>query len=402
MPKYFYTAKTSPTANIKGEIEADSEQDAINKLTKAGYFPLSLEVSGSAPEKSRLLLLEKISSRQITFFSRQLSSLIDSGVNILNSLSIISNQTSQRYLKLILADILNSIKDGKTLSESLSMHQKAFSSLYAAMVRIGETSGRLNQTLKNLADFLEEEEEFKESLRSALAYPFFVLVIGVITIAVLFLFVIPKLVAMFSDMGQILPLPTRLLISVSAFLRHYWLVILALILLLIFFCRRLSGNQRVRIFLDKEKLKVFFIGPLVVKTEISRLSRVLSLLISSGITITAALDVSSSVMKNETLRAELNKFKEEITSGARFSDTLKKSVFFPEYVHHIVSIGEETGALDKAFLRISEDYEREVARSLKIFTRLLEPIIILVMGLVVAFIVFSMLLPIFQINIAVR
>jgi type II secretory pathway component PulF len=270
------------------------------------------------------------------------------------------------------------------------------------MIRTGEASGNLNETLKRLADFLEREDEFKNSIRSALVYPFFVFVVGVLTVCVLLVFVIPRLVTMFEDMGQTLPLPTRILIGVSSFFHDYWWVILAAILLLVFFLRRLYRSPQGRLSLDKLRLKIVMLGPLTLKTEISRLMRALSLLISGGIPITSALDISATIVENRILRAELYKFKDEIKNGSNLSTSLKNSKFFPEFVTNIVAVGEETGGLPRPLMRIADDYERELDRTLKSLARLIEPVIILFVGLIVGFIVISMLLPIFQLNLIVR
>ena len=270
------------------------------------------------------------------------------------------------------------------------------------MIRTGEASGNLNETLKNLADFMEKEEEFKDSLRATLAYPLFVFCIGVLTVIVLLVFVIPRLVTMFEDMGQVLPLPTRILIATSTFLRGYSLVLVAAIAGFVYFFKRSLANSQARQSMDRFKLKLFFFGQLILKTEICRLTRTLSLLLGSGIPITTSLDIASSVLENQVLKSETKGFKEQIASGLSFSGALKQSKFFPDFVVTIVTIGEESGELESSLMRIAIDYERQVDRALKMLTRMSEPVIILVMGLVVGFVVLSMLLPIFQINLIAK
>lgn len=402
MPHYTYIAKSQPKESIQGDIEAESEQDALNKLAKLGYFPISIRAEDLSLYKQDTWGFRRMSNKDIILFSRQLTSLVESGVNILNSLNIISGQTANKYLKAVLLDVISKIKDGKSLSESLSLHQDLFSHLYTSMIRAGELSGNLEVTLKRLAQFLEKEEEFKNSLRAALVYPAFIFTVGVLTVIVLLGFVIPRLVTMFEDMGQLLPLPTRLLINVSGFLRGFWWLILAVIFIGIFLLKRLYDKPQGKMQLDRLNLKLALWGEVVLKTEISRLMRTLSLLLSSGIPVVYALDISTSVLENEVLKFETQKFKELIKSGLSFSMCLKDSKLFPAFVTNIVNVGEETGSLEKSLLRIADDYDTEVDRTLKVLTRLLEPVIILAMGLVVGFIVLSMLLPIFQINLIVR
>ena len=402
MPKFIYTVKSQPTKTIQGDIEAESEQEAINKLIQLGYFPITVTAENVLVDKQGRRRFQKVSKRDIFLFTQQLSSLIESGVNILNALTVVSNQTSHKYLKAILSDISTKIKDGKALSESLATYPDVFSNLYTSLILSGEASGNLEVVLKRLADFFEKEEEFKNSIRASLTYPVFVFVVGTLTVAVLMGFVIPRLVTMFEDMGEALPLPTKILIDTSTVLRNYWWLILAIILISVFSLRRLHRTPQGKYALDRFKLKLPFFGETVLKTEISRLMRTLSLLISSGIPVVSCLTIAMSVIENQILKLEVQKFKGGITEGLSFSKCLADSKLFPPFVTNIVSVGEESGGLEKSLLRIADEYEREVDRSLKAFTRMLEPVIILAMGLIVGFIVLSMLLPIFQMNLIVK
>lgn len=402
MPIYTYTAKSHPHKTTQGEIEAESEQGAINKLTKMGCFPISLQVKTFSSDKQGPSYSGKISNRDLVLFTSQLAGLIEGGVNIVKGINIIANQTHNKYLQAVLTDVTARIKDGKFLSDSLAAHPNLFSAFYTSMIHTGEASGNLKFTLRHLADFLEEQQEFKDSLRAGLTYPLFILMVGAVTVFVLLTFVIPRLITMFEDMGQVLPLPTRILIGTSGFLRSYGWLIIAVIFILIFLLRRLNNNPSARIFLDRFKLKLWLFGEIMLKAEISRLMRILALLISGGIPIISSLEISSSIVKNQVLKSEIKKFKEQINNGKSLSVAFKGSEFFPELVTSIVAIGEETGTLDKTLKGIAQDYEKEVNRTLKALSRLLEPVIILTMGLIVGFIVLSMLLPIFQINLIVR
>ncbi len=402
MPRYTYIAKTQPYKTIEGELEAETEQEAVNKLTNMGYFPVSVRLEDLSFDKQGIFRLPKVYNKDIVMFTRQLSGLLDSGVNIINSLNIISRQAGNKYLKSVLVGIIGKIRDGRPLSDSLTDYPRLFSGLYSAMIRTGEASGNLNEVLKRLADFLEKEEEFKNSVWAALTYPIFVFIVGVLTVLALLVFVIPRLVTMFEDMGQVLPLPTRILIGVSDFFRAYGIVVIVSVFVFIFILRRLYQSPQGRLSLDRFKLKAALIGQIILKTEISRMMRTLSLLLSSGVPITPSLEISASVIGNQVLKSEIQKFKDKIASGASLSSSFKDSKLFPELVNNIISIGEETGSVDKSLSRIADEYERDVDRALKILTQLLEPVIILTMGLIVGFIVLSMLLPIFQINLIVR
>ena len=402
MPRFIYTAKPQPNQLQRGNIEAESEADAINKLSKLGLFPISMEQNDLASNSAGVLLFSKVSSRDIVLFTRQLVTLVESGVNIITALNIVSKQTSNKTLSQVLIDVTNKIKEGKSLSASLDSYPRIFSKLYISMIYTGETGGHLNEALKRLADFLEKEEEFINNIRSALMYPSFVFAVGVLTVTVLLGFVIPRLVVMFEDMGQTLPLPTRMLIGISSVFHNYWWLIILLIAIPLFLLNRYSKTEAGSLRCDRLKLKAVILGPIILKAEIARLMRTLSLLLSSGLAIVYSLDTASSVLENEVLKREARGFKKQISEGSSFSDCLKESKLVPAFVINIVNVGEESGTLEKSLLRIAQDYEKDVDSALKTLTRLLEPIIILVMGLVVGFIVLSMLLPIFQINLIVK
>ncbi|MFH1355023.1 MAG: type II secretion system F family protein [Candidatus Omnitrophota bacterium] len=402
MPRYAYLAKSNPTKTIQGFIEAESEQEAINKLTSTGCFPISVSLENLSLESSGIFRLRKISKKDILLFTQQLSSLLDSGVNLSNGLGMISRQSSNRYLRLILSNVISKIKDGSPLSDSLAIYPGLFSNLYRSMIRTGEASGNLNQTVKSLALFLEKEVQFKNYLKTTLTYPVFLLLVSIFTVVIILIFIIPRIITMFNDLGQVLPLPTMILINISGFLRDYGWVILAALLMGIFTLRRSYQNPQGRLSFDRLKLKMVVFGKIFLKSELSRLMRTLSLLLKSGMPITLSLDTSLSILDNQILRNEVKKFKESISRGESLSAAVKSSEFFPEFVVDILQVGEETGALDKSLMRIAEDYEKEVGDSLKTLTQMFEPVVILVMGLIVSFIVLSMLLPIFQINLIVR
>ena len=401
MPKFIYTAKSGPGETIQAEMEADSEQSAINNLLSLGYFPISVQQQNIYLSKQKAYI-KRVSRRDITLFTRQLSSLIESGVNILNSLQIVANQTTNKYLKSILYDVAAKIKDGKPLSESLTAHEQVFSSLYTSIIHSGEASGNLEKIVKGLADYYEKDEEFRSSLKASLIYPLFISIVGVLTVTVLMGFVIPKLVGMFDDLGQNLPMATKILINTSRFIQNFWWTIFALVFFTIFSLRRIIKTPYGKITFDKFQLQLPIIGEIVLKSEIARLTHTLSLLISSGLAVVSSLNVGISIVRNQVLKNDLEMFKEKITQGSSLSKCLNTSKLFPAFVTNIVAVGEEGGCLEKSLMRIADEYEKDVDRSLKTFSRLLEPIIILFMGLVVGFIVLSMLLPIFQINLIVK
>jgi len=405
MPKFIYKAKKGPADVTKGSIEAETRHAAISRLSQMGYFPIDVsEVSdfGKRPKGIGYALFKKAGSRDVSTFTRQLSDLLGSGVTLLRALNVLVGQTENKYLARIVQDIHDQVKDGETLSQSLSRHPRVFSSLYVNMVRSGEVGGALEDVLNRLADFSEKEDELRSRVRAAMAYPLLMAVVGIGTIVVLLAFVIPKLVTMFEDMGQILPLPTRMLVSLSGWLTSYWWLIAALIFLIIFMVKRGRRSPEGRLAIDRLKLRIPLLRELILKMEIARFGRTLGTLLINGVPILQSIDVVSQTMTNEVLHQEVKKLHSNVAQGLSLTRAIKESSRFPGFVVNLVAVGEEGGLLERSLLRIADTYEREVDRTVKVMTSLLEPAIIIVMGGIVGFIVISMLLPIFQINVMIH
>ncbi len=401
MPRYKYSVRINPKQTSEGQMEAESQADVISKLTASGYFPISVELD-DINEKGNILKSKSISKNEISIFTSQLSSLVDSGVNILNALNTIYNQNTNKAFKSVLYDLSSKIKDGRPLSDSLACYPNIFPRIYVAMIRSGEVGGTLGDTLKKLADFIEKDEEFKSTVKAAMTYPLFIFFVGMMTIVVLFIFVIPKLVTMFKDMGQALPMPTQILIGISNTLVNFWWAVGLFIAAFYFAIKQFSSSESGKETIDKIKLKIKILGNIILKTEVGRMSRTLSFLLASGIPILASLEVSESVLENQVIKKEIKNFRELIKNGDSLSKCVRESKYFPVFVSNIIAVGEETGTMEKSLNRIANDYEKDVDRNLKALSRLLEPLIILFMGLIVGFVVISMLLPIFQINIIAK
>lgn len=402
MPRYHYIAKSQPEQTVNGTVEADSSFDALQKLNKQGLFALSVQPEEEHLQIHNLLTTRTVPRRDIALFTRQLSHLLESGINILSALSIIINQTKQKYLRPVLMDIAAQIKDGKSFSQAIRGYSRIFSPLYTAMIHTGESSGTLERSFHRLADFMDKEDEFISSLRQALAYPIFIMFVSILTIVVLIGFVIPRLTGMFEDLGQILPLPTKIMIAASDILRIYWWLIAAILFICLFVINRFYRTAKGKQVFDSLCLKLPVAGDMFLKTEIERMTRTLSLLLASGIPIIQALDITKGLITNSLIKAELETIKDKITQGGSFAGAIKETKFLPQMVTSLIAVGEESGNLERSLLRIADGYENEVNEAMKTITRLLEPAIILVMGLIVGFVVLSMLLPVFQINTLVR
>jgi general secretion pathway protein F len=406
MAVYKYRAKKGLKEIIDGVIEAQSEKEAIEKISSQDILPLSIEpvesAAKTAPIFSGRLQQSRIKSAEVTIFSRQLASLLKSGVPILNALNIISEQSESQNFKAVLRSIYNSIKEGATFSSVLAQYPKAFPPLYVALVNAGENSGSLPQTLLRIADYRLKHEELVSRFRMSMAYPILMAVVGLGTVIFMLAYVMPRLMGIFVNMGQALPLPTRILISISNFLRHrwYWVIIILTSIVIIF--KRQSRSKEAKRYISILKLRLPIFGKLILKTELGHFCRTLGLLIENGVSILRGIEVTIPVLENECLREQVRESYQQLKQGGSFGRSIKASKFFPAFMGNLISVGEESGKLDEALAEIANSYERDADAAMKVMSSLLEPLMILVTGLIVGFIVISMLLPIFEINMMAR
>lgn len=401
MAKFIYEAKNGPQEKVSGTIEAKSLSQAIALIEEKGLFPISVEEGRENACPATALIRKGIRSQELTVFTRQFSSLIESGLTITEALNVLAQQATYPLLKNIIIGIQERIKDGATLSDALGFYPKQFSQFYCALVKAGEISGALETVLNRLADFSEQEEKIRLNILSALTYPTLIVSVGLITIYALLTYVVPKLTIMFEEMGEVLPLPTQILINVSSVFKAYWWLAASLIVCVFIFIKRHKSPEE-RFFWHRFILNLPMIGGIIQKSEMTHFARTLGLLFESGVAILLSLEAVSDTIGNEVIKAEIKKISQEIKDGASLSLAIRKCSFFPPYLANIISVGEEGGTLEKSLKRISLSYEQELGRIIATLTSLLEPIMILLLGLVVTFIVVAMLLPIFQIDFMVR
>lgn len=399
MAVYKYVAKKGPKELFEGKIEAQNEEEAIDKLSHMGYIPVRVVLDKQRSQKiSAIKVKGKIKSRQITIFSRELASLIKSGVPILNALGIISEQSESHKLKAVISDIYDKVKQGDSLSSALGQYPNIFSSLYVAMIGAGEDSGALATVLLRIASYRTKQEAMLSRLRMALVYPGFMAFVGAATIIFMLTYVMPRLMDIFINMGQDLPLPTQILISASQGLQKWWMVVLAGVMVSIFIFKQQAKTKIGRVSLSMLKLRLPIFGKLVLKSELSRFCRTMELLIQNGITILRAISIAIPVLDNEILKSLLRQSYKDLEQGGSFGQSLKKSKLFPLFMTNLISVGEESGSLDESLREIANSYEEDSDEAMKMMSSLLEPVMILTMGLVIGFMVIAMLLPIFEIN----
>jgi general secretion pathway protein F len=338
----------------------------------------------------------------LNVFTEQLATLVKSKVPLFEAINILSSQTENVRLKQIVISISGELKDGKTLSEALSKHPQVFPLLYVNLVRSGESGGVLDETLTRLAKFREEQEEVRANISSALAYPIFIIIVGLVTIIVLLTFGIPRLVSMFNEVKQTLPLPTRILIWISSGMRNYWYLGLILIAFLVFMLKQRQVSKKKKIVFDRLKLRLPILGNFSKKVMLAEFTRTFALLLANGVPVLEALQITVPTINNEVFKLELEKVHSDIIVGTPLSQSMKKSSWFPPFLTNMIAVGERGGNLQEVLLDVAVFYEREVRKLNKIMTSLLEPAIILVMGLIVGFIVMAMLMPIFEINMGIK
>jgi len=408
MPVYEYTALDRKGKNVNGIIDADSPFSARERLRNLGLFPV--EISESYPRKRSaspksipfLHLFNRVKSSQLSAMTRQLSTLLGAGIPLVSSLEALILQTKNPVLKRTLAQIKESVNEGDSFADALSQHPSVFSPLYINVVRAGEASGALEPVLKRLAEFSENQEALKGRIRAALAYPLFMFLIGCIVLFFIMTYIVPNIVHIFKELNQVLPLPTLILITVSQVFRSFWWLLLLMIVGCLLILEYLRKTPMGRYTWDKLRLLIPVLGPLYQKIALARLARSLSTLLSSGVTLVASLEIVQHIVNNMVIADDVKKAIQEIQEGKALTTHLAQSPWFPPLVVQMISVGEQTGELADMLKKIADTYEREVETSVMTLTSLIEPVMILVMGVTVGFIVISILIPIFEMNQLVR
>lgn len=403
MPLYRFRAKNGPESMVESELEAQSEREAVERISAMGYIPVQVIAAeksaqsqpAAAPAAGRR---PGISSREITMFTRQLASLLRSGVPILRCLQIIAEQSSNQHMRGVLYAIQRAVKEGAPFSSVLARYPSVFPPLYIAMVRAGEDSGALPEVLVRVAEYRRQQEQMFSQFRMAMVYPCLMLLVGIGTVVFMLTFVLPRLMGIYATMGQSLPLPTKLLIALSTFLRQQGIFLGLVLIAASGLLRRQTRSGAGRTALSSFMLHVPVAGPLLLKSELARFCRTLELLLKSGLPILRAITITVPVLQNEMVKRQLVGCYKTLEQGGTFSSSLRGSVVVPAFMSNLISVGEESGKLDEALNEVASSYERDTEESLRVMHSLLEPVMMLVMGLVVGFIVMAMLLPIFEIN----
>ncbi len=397
MPLFIYKARNRNGRWVKGDLDVASLEMAETALQRKGFTQIKVK-----PRPKDLLegtfLEEGVTSRDMVVFSRQFATMINAGVPILQSLQVMCEQTENGKLRRALYTICHAIEGGATLFEAMRKFPDIFDTLYVNMVNAGEVGGILDIVLTRLSEYIEKAAKLKAKVKGAMIYPGVVITVAVAVVAIILIFVIPTFETMFKDFGGALPLPTQIVITMSRFVQHHFFTlpggIIAFFVALKFFYTWEQG----KVIVDRWILFVPVVGPLLCKVAVARFSRTMSTMISSGVPILAALDIVAKTSGNKTVERGIQEAAQSIAEGQNLADPLDATGVFPPMVIHMISIGESTGALDAMLEKIADFYDDEVDVAVESLTALIEPLMIVFLGVVVGGLVVSMYLPIFKIG----
>jgi type IV pilus assembly protein PilC len=395
MPDYLWKGRTPSGAIENGEIAAANPEEVQRILRERKIVPTSIRAK---PMEITLPFLKgKVSGRAITVFTRQFSVMINAGLPLIKCLDIQVAQVDSDRFKKILKDLITSVEGGSTLADALAEHRDVFGDLYINMVEAGEKGGSLATILARLADYLEKADEIKRKIRGAMVYPVMITIVAVLAVAILLMFVIPVFAQLFSDLGGTLPLPTRIVMALSKFMvRWWWLMfggIIALVIGVRYYYKTEVGNLQI----DAILIKLPIFGTLIKKQSIARFSRTLSTLLSSGVNILDALEITAGTTGNKLVENAVMRSRTSIAQGESIAEPLsKEKALFPPMVVQMITIGEQTGGLDDMLSKVADFYDAEVDQAVANLMNALEPIIIIFLGVVIGGMVMAMYLPIFK------
>lgn len=395
MKKFSYIAKNKDGKVREGILESDNKDTVLESLKKQKLSPITIkEIKGST--FGNINDIGYVSSSEKVMFSKGLSTMVSAGIPIVQAIHILEEQVQSKKLKRATAQIANDIEGGLSLSNALSKHPSIFSPLYINMVKAGEIGGILDETLEKMADEIESEHELVASIRGAMAYPLVILTALVGVVVYLLVSIIPQIGAVFTELGSELPVSTRFLIFISDSVISYGLLIAIVTIGLIFGIRFVvKKNQKVRYYWHYGLMKTPVFGKLIKKINITRFTRTLGSLLTSGVAILEAIDVSANILKNEVFKKEIKEAATKVKDGSSLAEPLKKSKVFPVMVSSMIAVGEETGTLDHILGKLTSFYQKEVDHTVKNLSSLLEPIMMIIIGIGAGFVVISVITPIY-------
>lgn len=398
MNRFNYKAKDKEGRLVTGEVEAANMSDAARLVRGKGYYVISISAKVDSPLSLIKRMRERITPSDVATFTRQLSTMINAGLPITEALLVLRSQSAGPMQKIV-AQILADVEAGQSLSDSIGKHPKIFSRTYIALVKSGEVGGVMDSVLLRLSDTLEKQQEFSGKVKGALIYPTVIIVGMVIVSFIMMIFVIPRLTSLYADFGAELPLPTRILIGISNFFVHYWYIVLAIMGIGLYSLRLYASTKTGRRKLDELIFKVPVIGPLQRQVVLTELTRTLSLMVGSGVPILEALNITSEVVGNSMVAEALKDAARQVEKGFPIAFSFARHPeSFPFLLSQMVAVGEETGKMDEVLTKISHIYETESDEKVKGLTAAIEPVVMVLLGLGVGFLVIAVILPIYNLT----
>lgn len=412
MPLFEYKGLSAKGKPVSGVAEAEGVSELTGKLKREGIYVTKVTESGAksakvgktregsilAKEVDLAAIFDRVTPSDVSIMTRQFATLIKAGIPMTDALVALVDQQERKSLKMVLGQIREKVREGTSLAEALADHRKIFPDLYINMVRVGEASGTLDVVLERLADFLESSVKLKSKITSAMAYPIIMTCMGMLIVALMMVFVVPQMTEMYADMGGQLPIATRILIGLSNIFRSTWFIMIPLIIGAIIMARRWIRTEKGHLKWDRFKLKVPIFGRLNRLVAVGRFGRTLSTLLSSGVPVLTALEIVRTIVANEVMARVIDDARVAVREGDALAAPLKASGEFPPMMTHMIAIGEKTGQLEAMLKNVADSYDAEVDAKVSTLTAVLEPILIVAMGLMVGFLVVALLMPMLQMN----
>jgi general secretion pathway protein F len=398
MPRFLYKAVKHDGETLEGELDAVDEAAVIRHLQSEGLIPLQARLAGGWRSQLRPARSRALTGKEIGVLTRELATLLEAGLTLDRSLQILIELTSEERISRLLSALQTKVRGGATFSAALEEQEGQFSRLYVNVVRAGEATGALDAVLARLADYLERTAELQETIRSALVYPAILFFVAGMSVILLLVFVVPQFTVLFSDMHAALPLPTRIVIGLGDLFRNYWWAMLAVVAAVAAGLDRWLRRPEVRERLDRRLLALPLFGDLIWKLETSRFCHTLASLLKNGLPLLSALNLSKEVVSNRKLAGLLTEAAEDLKHGRGLAEPVARRQILPQMALQMIRVGEESGSLDAMLAKVAEIYDKETEASVKRLLTLLEPVLIIGLGVIVAGIIMSIIVPILSMN----
>jgi general secretion pathway protein F len=413
MPEFRYTALDDKGREVTGALQAEDRGTALTRLKGMGMYPMGLEVAAGgaaavargtiagapgAPAIRPPLFPSRVSASELALFTRQLASLFNAGLNMARSMDTLIDHCENYALRNTLESLRQAVSGGSSLWEAMGDHPKVFSELYVNLVRAGEASGQLGNVLERLADSLEVQQERQSRIRSALAYPILLCVAGLSAVTFILIFLVPRFAEMFKSLKRDLPVPTKVLLGLQGFLTQYgWFVLLGIVGVVIAF-RAWDRTEQGGLTLDRIRMRMWIIGSLVHKEAVSRFCRTMATLVKGGVPILTSFEVAERAVGNRVIRQAIEQVRTAVREGESLATPLRRTGVFPGLVTNMIAVGEETGNLEEMLNRVADAYDAEITNRMRGLISLVEPMVILFMGVIIGTIVLSMLIPVLELS----